>query len=136
MKGLLWKGTVKHNRYSGTSSKNLWGVPLSYPEVLELSVKLHITKFTGRHVSRVSLVHVFSYEFCKTFKNTHFEEYQWTTASGCRLEHHVEIEPQRFKVGLSPSIKILVYLFHLKPFKNDDKCFLFHLKNSFCSQDI
>ena len=23
-----------------------------------------------------------------------------------------------------------------KPFKNDEKCFLFHLKNSFCSQHV
>ena len=28
------------------------------------------------------------------------------------------------------------YLLHLKPFKNDEKCFFFHLKSSFRSQDI
>ena len=28
------------------------------------------------------------------------------------------------------------YLFHWKPFKNDKKCFLYHLKSSFHSQDI
>ena len=28
------------------------------------------------------------------------------------------------------------YLLHWKPFRNDEKCFLFHLKNSFRSQDI
>ena len=36
---LLWKGTVTHNSYSGTNSKKLWGMPLSYPEALELSVE-------------------------------------------------------------------------------------------------
>ena len=30
----------------------------------------------------------------------------------------------------------LCYLFHWKPFKKDGKCFLFHLKSSFCSEDI
>ena len=30
----------------------------------------------------------------------------------------------------------LSYLPDWQPFKNDEKCFLFHLKNSFCSQDI
>ena len=35
----------------------------------------------------------------------------------------------KLKVGLSPSKKISVL-------KNDEKCFLFHLKNSFRSQDI
>ena len=66
-------------------------MPLSYPEAFELSVELHrsshrrcskrksvlniFVKFTGKHVSRVSLVQVFSYELCKTFKNTFFEEY-------------------------------------------------------------
>ena len=49
-------------------------MPLSYPEAFELSVELHIAKLTGRHLSRVSLVQVFSYVFCKTFKNAYFEE--------------------------------------------------------------
>ena len=48
---------------------------LEYPEAFELLVELHIAQFTGRHLSRVSMVQVFSYEFCKTFKNTYFEEY-------------------------------------------------------------
>ena len=29
LKGLLWKEHVLHNKYSGTNSKNLWGMPLS-----------------------------------------------------------------------------------------------------------
>ena len=32
--------------------------------------------------------------------------------------------------------KKLCHLLHRKPFKNDEKCFLFHLKSSFHSQDI
>ena len=32
--------------------------------------------------------------------------------------------------------KNLCYLFDLKPFKNDEKCFLLHLKKSFRSQVI
>ena len=40
------------------------------------------------------------------------------------------------KVGLSPSRKISFYLLQKKPFKNDEKCFLFYLKSSFHSQDI
>ena len=30
----------------------------------------------------------------------------------------------------------MFYLLQRKPFKNDEKCFLFHLKSSFPSQDI
>ena len=41
-----------------------------------------------------------------------------------------------FKGGLSPSKKSLFYLLQWKDFKNDEKCFLFHPRNSFCSQDI
>ena len=37
-----------------------------------------------------------------------------------------------FKVGLSFSKKSFFYLL----FKNDEKCFFFHLKSFFCSQDI
>ena len=40
------------------------------------------------------------------------------------------------KVELSPSKKISIYLLQWKSFKNYEKCFLFHLKSSFCSQDI
>ena len=41
----------------------------------------------------------------------------------------------KLKAGLSPSKK-LCYLLDWKSRKNDEKCFLFHLKNSFHSQDI
>ena len=30
----------------------------------------------------------------------------------------------------------LCFLLHWKPFKNNEKCFSFHLRSSFCSQDI
>ena len=40
------------------------------------------------------------------------------------------------KVGLSPSKKNSFYLLQQNPFKNDEKCFLFHLKSSSSSQDI
>ena len=33
-------------------------------------------------------------------------------------------------------LKNLCYLLDWKPFKNDEKCFLFHIKSSFRSQDI
>ena len=37
---------------------------------------------------------------------------------------------------LSPSKNKVCFLLHWKPFKNYEKCFLFHLKSSFRSQDI
>ena len=40
------------------------------------------------------------------------------------------------KVGLSPSKKKYFYLLEWKPFKNDEKCFLFHLESSFRSPYI
>ena len=49
-------------------------------------------------------------------------------------ECHTECKAA-FKVGLAPSKNIICfYLSEWKPFKNDEKCFLFRLKNSFCSQ--
>ena len=41
-----------------------------------------------------------------------------------------------FKVGLSHSPKKLFYLLQWKPFKDCEKCFLFHLESSFRSEDI
>ena len=43
-------------------------------------------------------------------------------------------ENWNFKVGPSPSKKNC-YLLDWKPFENDEKCFLIHLKSSFRSQD-
>ena len=40
-----------------------------------------------------------------------------------------------FEIGLSPSKKMF-YLLQCKPFKSDEKCFLFHLKGYCRSQDI
>ena len=40
------------------------------------------------------------------------------------------------KRGISPSKKKCFICFDENPFKNDEKCFLFHLKSSFRSQDI
>ena len=40
-----------------------------------------------------------------------------------------------FEIGLAASKKDF-YLLQLKPVKNGEKCFLFHLKSSFLSQDI
>ena len=40
-----------------------------------------------------------------------------------------------FPVGLSP-LKNAAYICFHEPFKNYEKCFLFHVKSSFNSQDI
>ena len=40
------------------------------------------------------------------------------------------------KVGLSPSKNKMCYLLYWKPFKDHEKCFLFHIKSSFRFQDI
>ena len=41
LKRLLWKGNFSHNNYSGTNSKNLWGMPLSYSYSVELHRSNH-----------------------------------------------------------------------------------------------
>ena len=48
----------------------------------------------------------------------------------------IKLRSSGFKVGLTPSKKKFCYLFNLNPFEIDEKCFLFHLKISFLSQDI
>ena len=52
----------------------------------------------------------------------------------CNKLYQKERKPffNNLKVGLLPSKETC----YLKPFKNYEKCFLFHLKNSFRSQDI
>ena len=41
-----------------------------------------------------------------------------------------------FAKSVSHLPKKMFYLLQWKPFKNDEKCVSFHLKGSFCSQDI
>ena len=45
-----------------------------------------------------------------------------------QLLHGIKVRP-------STSKKFCIICFHWKPFKNDEKCFLFHLESSFPSQD-
>ena len=52
-----------------------------------------------------------------------------------KFQRQTFFSSQSVKAGPSPSKKISLYLLQCKPFKNDEKCFLFHLKSSFCSQD-
>ena len=115
MKELLWKGTVAHNNYSGTNSKILWETPLSYSYSVELHRSCHrrcskkivlkiFAKFTGIHLSQSlflkkvaglrpaislkieNLAQVCTYEFCKAFKNTYFEEHLWTNLNRLRRQ--------------------------------------------------
>ena len=119
MKGLLWKGTVMHNRYSETNSKNLWGMPLSYPEAFELSVELHIAKFTGRYLSQVSLVQVFSYEFWKTFKNSYNICERLLLAAGCRTTQKLsrrDLLFLPFLVCINISVGSSFFFFYLRFF--------------------
>ena len=70
---------------------------------------------------------------------SHLQSYRSSTSSFIYVEqeHTVECwDNNLFKVALSPLKKHLCYLLHWKPFKNDKKYFIFHLKNSFRSQDI
>ena len=61
-------------------------------------------------------------------------------SSICQEKHDYSDFEKKFigtlKVGFSPSKKIFYYLLQWEPFKNNEQCFLFHLKSSFRSQDI
>ena len=75
---------------------------------------------------------MFSCEICKIFKNTHFKEHLRTTAY-----YSTEAPAEMlFKSRAVTFQKNLCYLPHCKPFKNDEKYFLFCLKSSFHFQDI
>ena len=47
-----------------------------------------------------------------------------------------KLQPCLLKSESHPPKKTMFFLFHRNPFKNDQKCFLFHLKSSFRSQNI
>ena len=53
----------------------------------------------------------------------------------CSLKTSPVSNKLNVKIELSPSKKMF-YLLPWKPFKNDEKCFLFHIKSPFRSKDI
>ena len=55
---------------------------------------------------------------------------------GLGIQNFTKVFLWKYFFGLLSSKKNLCYLLDWKPFKNDEKCFLFHLENSICSQDI
>ena len=76
---------------------------------------------------------VLSYEFWNIFKKIYVGEQLQTTGFNLQFGLHFTLKSDFQKVTFE---KNLLYLFHRKRFKNYKKCFLFHLKSSFRSQDI
>ena len=77
---------------------------------------------------------MFSCEICKFFKNTYFKDYPWTTASGCRIDNHVEIELQRRDLlSLTSLVHINISVARIFPFNYlgffIDICFRFEETN-------
>ena len=93
---------------------------------------------------------MFSCEYCETFKNTYFEEHLRMAATITRTRKicwEKTIDLNNVFVILFPllestemysrrTIRSETIFGNWKPFKNDEKSFLFHLKSSFRSQDI
>ena len=77
-----------------------------------------------------------------SLKVNEFLPYFWVLKFGIEREIPLLIEYGIFfslcfsQVGVSPPKKYLCYLLHWKAFQDDGKCFLFHLKSSFSSEDI
>ena len=124
----------------------------SYPQMFfKIAVLKNFANFTGKHLSwslflikRDSNTGVFLW-------NLGNEEHRFlqNTSSGCfrKLKYRKKsttLNSEGLKRGAKrlksdshlPKKKKLHYLLHWKPFKNDEKCFLFYLKSSFRSQDI
>ena len=91
--------------------------------------------------TEVTLVKYFFVNFCNIFKSTLLQNistcvcrYPFIATSNCgRVARCYTVQKVRFSPPPPPK---KYYLLHWKPFKSDEKCFLFHLKSSFRSQYI
>ena len=134
--------------YSDSSSNLNSFTRVSYgstlPEVFcKKGVLRNFAKFTGKHLcqslflNKVAGLRLLPIQgFTHTFSSF---SYFFSTSSKAILAVAVSSSLYIFKVALSPSQKdiyIYIYLPHWKPFTNDEKGFLLHLKSSFRSQDI
>ena len=65
-------------------------------------------------------------------------ELQKTNQKEFRIEKVINRKGNKLHVKVELTFKkiYICYLLHWKPFKSDEKCFSFHLKSSFHSQDI
>ena len=76
---------------------------------------------------------MFSCTFCEISKNTFSTEHLWATTSVTRTDLiHFKKTSKNWSLTFQ---KCWFYLLQGKPFKNYEKCFLFHLKSSFHSWD-
>ena len=79
-------------------------------------------------MAQIKDMKVFNFIHSKLFKSAEISRVGQITANKKLLKHGL-------KVGVLPSKKTVLFA-QLKSFKRDEKCFFFHLKKSFYSQDI
>ena len=127
-----------------------------------LLIKLQACNF----IKKETLTQVFSCEFCEIFKSNFFYrthpggcfslfrgspcynyvncwfDHSYTSGNTfsvtnfCNLHRNI-LQVVIWKITvLKGALSCLRQFVNWKPSKNDEKCFLFHLKSSFCSQDI
>ena len=107
----------------------------------------NFAKFRGKHLCQSlflnkgaglrheALIQVFSSEFSEISKNTFYYRAPLAAASGirpCCFHRKIEIS---IRVELSCSKNIVLFASMKTLSQNDEKCFFFHLKISFHSQD-
>ena len=76
-----------------------------------------------------------AFTYCISSSKSMYQMHTFTFLEEFVIKLHKKMKFS-IKVELSPSKKHLCYLLHWRLFKNDEKCFLFHFKSSFHSQDI
>ena len=104
-------------------SINTWSNILPFSRVMFLAIRTNALSFlyTLRHIYEI------------WFSKFNSESIETSNSVSVLLDLtetpliFISIEDLEFKVGLSPSKKNLCYLLDWKPFKSDEKCFLFFL---------
>ena len=97
-------------------------------------IKRHLQKHRFLYMGEYDVKNYSNSDVLKYLKITTFFFAFFTIAA--ELKTTWNWTKNKFKVGLSLSKKNYFYLLQWKPFKNNEKRFLFHLKSSFHSQDI
>ena len=127
-----WKGAAINCIWSQSS-----GVHILVGSRSMVSVKMNCqcTKYSNYQVSfTITIDNFVDKTFCK---KQYPENFTCRACSPWQIPaiNAYGIHSRKFKLG-SHLPKKFFYLLQWKPFKNDENCFLFHLKSSFHFQDI
>ena len=143
-----WNSTLFHRTYFHVLvlgfvawSKWIYTHQLAGPYMIGTLVLIKLIEGVGEKIAAFTLkLNLILYENCRQLQNNHYFThcscFLPSLSSSDIFNNYSLIRRNRWYLKLDSHLPKIFYLLQWWPFKNDEKCFFFHLKSSFHSQDI